>query len=128
MFEQIKRDPNRKLFVAVLNGKLVGAADLIIAPNLSHHALPWAIMENLVVAENWRGHGIAKKLVQHLVVTAKSSGCYKIGLSSDRRRTAAHQLYRSLGFDQYGLGFRTYISKQTAGGKTAPQALFHEMA
>jgi GNAT superfamily N-acetyltransferase len=109
IFEQILRDPNRKQFVAEVDGVVVGAADLIIAPNLSHRGLPWAIIENVIVAEKMRRRGIARKLVQRLIETARTSGCYKIGLSSDKKRTEAHRLYQSLNFDQYGLGFRIYF-------------------
>jgi ribosomal protein S18 acetylase RimI-like enzyme len=109
VFEKIQRDPNRTLFVAEHDGEVVGAADLLIAPNLSHRGLPWAVMENVIVDERMRRKGIARELVQHLVNVAKKSGCYKIGLSSDKRRTAAHRLYKSLGFDQYGLSFRIYF-------------------
>lgn len=109
IFEQIERDPNRRLFVAEVDGRVVGAADLLIMPNLSHNGLPWAWIENVIVAEDLRRKGIARKLVERLVQTARESGCYKIGLSSDRRRAAAHRLYESVGFDQYGLGFRIYF-------------------
>ncbi len=109
IFDRILCDPNRKLFVVEIEGKIVAAADLFIMPNLSHHGLPWALLENVVVAEGMRRQGIGRKLLEYLIKTAKESGCYKIGLSSDRRRTAAHRLYESLGFDQYGLGFRIYF-------------------
>jgi ribosomal protein S18 acetylase RimI-like enzyme len=109
VFEHIERDPNRKLFVAEVEREIVGAADLLIAPNLSHRGLPWAIMENVIVDERMRRKGIARELVRHLMNVAKESGCYKIGLSSDKRRAAAHRLYQSLGFDQYGLSFRIYF-------------------
>jgi GNAT superfamily N-acetyltransferase len=109
IFEQIERDPNRRLFVAEVDGKIVATADLLIAPNLSHRGLPWATLENVVVAENMRQQGVGRKLVEHLIHTARQSGCYKICLSSDKRRTEAHRLYQSLGFDQYGLGFRIYF-------------------
>ncbi|MBI4832206.1 MAG: GNAT family N-acetyltransferase [Candidatus Lindowbacteria bacterium] len=109
IFEQISRDPNHKLYVVETGGRVVGAADLLIVPNLSHRGLPWAIIENVVVDENARRKGIGRELVKHLVKVAKESGCYKIGLTSDRKRTAAHRLYESLGFDQYGLAFRIYF-------------------
>jgi GNAT superfamily N-acetyltransferase len=109
IFEQILRDPNRKQFVAEVDGVVVAAADLIIAPNLSHRGLPWAIIENVIVAERMRRRRIARKLVERLIETARKSGCYKIGLSSDKKRTEAHRLYESLNFDQYGLGFRIYF-------------------
>jgi ribosomal protein S18 acetylase RimI-like enzyme len=109
IFQQIEGDPNRKLFVAEIDGRVVAAADLLIMPNLSHHGSPRAIIENVIVAEKMRRQGIARKLINHLIKTAKENDCYKIGLSSDKRRTAAHRLYESLGFNQYGLGFRIYF-------------------
>ena len=109
IFEQIAGDPNRRLFVAQVDGQIVATADLLIAPNISHRGLPWATLENVVVAENMRQRGIGRKLLQHIIDTARQSGCYKICLSSDKRRTEAHNLYQSLGFDQYGLGFRIYF-------------------
>jgi GNAT superfamily N-acetyltransferase len=109
VFDEIKCDPHRKLFVAEVDGQVVGAADLLIEPNLSHRALSWAIVENVVVDESMRRKGVGRKLVKHLIETAKQNRCYKIGLSSNKKRTAAHRLYESLGFAQYGLGFRIYF-------------------
>jgi GNAT superfamily N-acetyltransferase len=109
VFERIWTDPNHKLFVAEIEGRVVGAADLLVVPNLSHRGLPWALIENVVIDESMRRKGFGRELVKHLIDVAKKSGCYKIGLSSDRKRAAAHRLYESLGFDQYGLSFRMYF-------------------
>jgi len=109
VFEQIERDPNHKLIVAELDGRIVGSADLVIVPNLSHRGLPWAVMENVIVDESMRRTGIAGAMVKHLVTVAKESGCYKVGLSSSKERPAAHRMYEALGFKQYGLGYRIYF-------------------
>ncbi len=109
IFEQIERDPNHKLIVAEVGGRIVGSADLVIVPNLSHRGLPWAVMENVIVDESMRRTGIAGAMVKHLVTVAKESGCYKVGLSSSKERPAAHRMYESLGFKQYGLGYRIYF-------------------
>ena len=109
VFDRIERDPNHKLIVAEINGRLVGTADLVIVPNLSHRGLPWAVMENVIVDESVRRKGVAARMVKYLVEVAKKSGCYKIGLSSSTKRPAAHRMYESLGFKQYGLGYRIYF-------------------
>jgi len=109
IFEQIERDPNHKLIVAEVGGRIVGSADLVIVPNLSHRGLPWAVMENVIVDESMRRTGIAGAMVKHLVAVAKESGCYKVGLSSSKERPAAHRMYEALGFKQYGLGYRIYF-------------------
>ncbi len=109
IFDEIDREPRRHLVVAEVDGKVVGTADLIVAANLSHHGLPWAVVENVVVEESMRRKGIATLLLKHLIDLAKQSGCYKITLSSNKKRAAAHRFYESLGFDQYGYGFRIYF-------------------
>jgi GNAT superfamily N-acetyltransferase len=109
VFDQIERDPNHHLIVAETGGRVVGSATLLIVPNLSHRGLPWSVMENVIVDENMRRKGIAGVMIEHLVELARRSGCYKIGLSSSKKRPAAHAMYESLGFKQYGLGFRIYF-------------------
>ena len=109
IFEKIESDPNHHLIVAEIDGHIVGSADLVTVPNLSHRGLPWAVMENVIVDESMRRKGVASALVKRLVELAKRSGCYKIGLSSSRKRPAAHAMYESLGFKQYGLGYRIYF-------------------
>ena len=109
IFEQIESDPGHKLIVAKVDGTIVGSADMVIVPNLSHRGLSWAVMENVIVEEKMRRKGIAGAMVQYLVDLARESGCYKIGLSSSKERPAAHSFYESLGFKQYGLGFRIYF-------------------
>jgi GNAT superfamily N-acetyltransferase len=109
VFEQIERDPQHHLLVADVGGQVVGSGDLLIVPNLSHRGMSWAIVENVIVDENMRRKGIARELMKHMIDLAKKSRCYKIGLSSNRRREGAHRFYESLGFQQYGLGFRIYF-------------------
>ena len=109
IFERIEGAPDHRLIVAEVDGRVVGSAELVIADNLSHRGLPWAVMENVIVEEKMRRKGIARAMVNHLVDLAKERGCYKIGLSSNKERKAAHRMYESLGFKQYGLGFRIYF-------------------
>jgi GNAT superfamily N-acetyltransferase len=108
-FEQIGSDPNHHLLVVEVEGEVVGSGDLLIVPNLSHNALPWAVVENVIIEERMRRQGIARELMQHMIDMAKQSGCYKIGLSSNKKRTPAHRMYESLGFKQYGYGYRIYF-------------------
>ncbi len=109
VFEEIECDPNHRLIVAEVDGQIVGSADLLIVPNLSHRGLPWAVMENVIVDDRMRRKGIGRAMAERLVDMARESGCYKIGLSSSKKRPAAHRMYESLGFKQYGLGYRIYF-------------------
>jgi GNAT superfamily N-acetyltransferase len=67
--------------------------------------MPSAVVEDVVVASAFQGRGIGRQLMDHAKEQAKSAGCYKLALSSNRKRHAAHAFYESLGFDQHGLSF-----------------------
>ena len=49
--DAIDRQPGMRIAVAEAGETVVGAVMLAVLPNLSHHASPWAQMENLVVDE-----------------------------------------------------------------------------
>ena len=101
--------PGAELIVAEEAGKVVGTLTLVIIHSLVHDASPWAVVEHLVVGEKLRRKGIGKMLMEYAVAKAKKAGCYKIQLSSDKRRRSAHKFYRSLAFNSCSLGFRRYF-------------------
>ena len=108
-FAQIQAFTGYELLVAEEQGEVVGTLVLLIVPNLSHGALPWAVVENMVVDNKYRRRGIGKLLMEYAVARAKETGCYKIQLSSAKRRKEAHRFYRSLGFEASAHGFRLYL-------------------
>jgi ribosomal protein S18 acetylase RimI-like enzyme len=110
VLEQMIGDPARSLLVAELDGEIVGTVDLLIAPNLTHHAQPWALVENVVVAEHARRRGAGRALMLRAIELARESGCYKVNLISGNERSGAHDFYRSLGFEAVGQGFKSYLS------------------
>lgn len=112
VIEQILADPARSLLVAELDGQLVGTVDVLIAPNLTHHAQPWALVENVVVAESARRRGVGRELMLRALELAREARCYKVNLISGNERTGAHDFYRSLGFEAIGQGFKTYLAPE----------------
>lgn len=105
----ILADPARSLLVAELDGRVVGTVDVVIAANLTHHAQPWALVENVVVADHARRHGAGRALMLRAVEIAHEAGCYKVNLISGNERTGAHEFYRRLDFKAVGQGFKTYL-------------------
>ncbi len=109
VLERIIADPARSLLVAELDGEVVGTVDVVIAPNLTHYAQPWALVENVVVDERARRCGAGSALMLRAIELAREAGCYKVNLISGNDRDAAHAFYRSLGFEAIGQGFKTYL-------------------
>lgn len=107
LYAEFARYPNYRLFVACDGGDgvVVGSYALLIMHNLAHRGTPSAIAEDVVVAPDRQGRGIGRQMMAHAVVQARQAGCYKLALSSNRKRRAAHAFYESLGFAQHGLSF-----------------------
>ena len=109
VFADICADPRHELFVLEDQGEVVGTVVLLIVPNLSHSATPWALVENLVVSEKYRRRGFGRMLLEHSVFRARDKGCHRVELMSDKRREEAHELYGSIGFEASAYGFRLYF-------------------
>lgn len=105
VFAQFVRYPNYRLFVAIKDSAVVGSYALLIMHNLAHCGTPSAIAEDVVVAPASQGQGIGRQMMAHALSEARRAGCYKLALSSNRKRTQSHAFYESLGFDQHGLSF-----------------------
>ncbi|MFH1647481.1 MAG: GNAT family N-acetyltransferase [Chloroflexota bacterium] len=109
VFDEIQLIPGYELLVAEYGGEVVGTTVLVILPGLTHGLLPFAVLEYVVVDEKCRRRGIGRALMDYCVARAKDAGCYKIMLTSDKRREPAHRFYESLGFEASAHGFRLYL-------------------
>jgi predicted N-acetyltransferase YhbS len=101
--------PGCELVVAEEQGEVIGTMMLMIVPNLSHRALPWAVVENVVVDSSNRRKGVGKLLMDYALMRAREAGCYKIQLSSNKSREEAHKFYESIGYKASAEGFRLYL-------------------
>ena len=105
IFAEFARYPSYRLFVAMDAAQVVGSYALLVMHNMAHGGMPSAVVEDVVVASAEQGRGIGRQMMSHAKEQAKAAGCYKLALSSNRVRHAAHAFYESLGFDQHGLSF-----------------------
>jgi len=108
VFAQFKRYPSYRLFVACEESaprRVIGTFAMLVMHNLAHMGTPSAVVEDVVVDEARRGLGIGRRMMDEAVAKARESGCYKLALSSNQRRTRAHAFYESLGFERHGVSF-----------------------
>lgn len=103
--------PFYKVFVAADGNDIIGTFSLLIVDNLGHSGVPIAVVENVVVDPAWQGKGIGKLMMEKAMNLAAAKGCYKLMLSSNSKREAAHKFYDSLGFERHGVSFRVEVSK-----------------
>ena len=101
--------PGMHLVVAELDGVVVGTVTVVLVPNLTHSARPWAQLENMVVHEDHRRERIGHRLIAHCEDITSKAGCYKVQLQSSHPRKAAHAFYEQEGFSPSSVGFRKYF-------------------
>lgn len=93
----ILSNPLHQIWIAKINDKIVGTATILIEPKIIHDLSYVGHIEDVVVDGSYRLKGIGKKLVDHLIVVAKNSGCYKIILDCDEKNM---RFYQKSGFKQ----------------------------
>lgn len=75
-----------------------------------HMIAPVARITALVVAEEARGRGIGRMLVDRAAEAALLAGCEVLELTSSLRRSDAHAFYKALGFEASSTSFRRSLA------------------
>ena len=92
------------LYAAQLNGyisrkydkkKLIGMGWIFPRQTMLRNQ---AVIEDMIVDNNYRGKGYGQKIVMDLVRWAKNNGVEMIELTSSPKRIAANELYKKVGF------------------------------
>lgn len=93
---QILQEDNHVIFaICSIEGQIVGIALLATYKVISGHR---GMVEDVVVDTAHRGKGIGRKLMEKLLEEAKHRNLDGVLLFSGHHRTAAINLYKSLGF------------------------------
>lgn len=92
-------------FSAMAEGQEIGRAYLYLLRNDLHRE-PFGFIEDVFVAEGYRGRGVATQLLTEVLAEARRRGCYKVIDTSRFARTAVHAIYERLGFRKHGWEFR----------------------
>ena len=94
--------PERQLFIARLQGTVVGSAQLVMPPrNNEAQAFSAALMHSFV-APYAREHGLARMLTRRVEEAARALGKHVLNLDVRETQEAAIHLYESLGFVRWG--------------------------
>ena len=96
-------DPDHLVFVAELEGRIVGSITLLIEQKFIHGGGAAGHIEDVVVAGGLQGGGIGRRLVEFALDHARDRGCYKTVLDcSDDVRG----FYEKAGFAKRSDGMR----------------------
>ena len=77
IFDKIENNPDHIIVVALIDGKIVGAATLLLESKFIHDGGIVGHIEDVVVDKNYQGQKIGEKIIRYLLEFAKTKGCYK---------------------------------------------------
>ncbi len=100
------QDTSGAVLVAELDGEVVGVCQLIVFRHVQVMGGLCAEVESVHVHPDHRGRGIGSVLVRDAVSRARTLGCYRVQLTSNRARPEAHRFYERLGFEPSHVGFK----------------------
>jgi GNAT superfamily N-acetyltransferase len=106
LFKKMQTYPNYKVYIAEIEGEIVGTFALLIMDNLAHQGTPSGVVEDVAVQKELQSLGIGKMMMNFAMEKCKEAGCYKLVLSSNLKRKEAHAFYESLDFEKHGFSFR----------------------
>jgi ribosomal protein S18 acetylase RimI-like enzyme len=95
--------PERSLYLARLDGVIVGSAQLVRPPRNNEAQAFAATLMHAFIAPYARGHGLARLLTEKVEEGARALGYQVLNLDVRETQEAAIALYESLGYIRWGI-------------------------
>jgi GNAT superfamily N-acetyltransferase len=110
--------PDLRVFVAEVDGEVVGMIDLELLPRLNF-STPMAWVPDLIVTDGRRSLGAGAALLARAEEAAREEGAWALTLESANWRTRAHAFYLRQGMDDSAHSF-TKVLRTDLGWPPAP--------
>ena len=98
-WKTIIEDINHHIIVNEVNGKIVSSCVCVIVPNLTRNIRPYALIENVVTNENYRGKGYATECLNYAKEIAIKNNCYKMMLLTGIKNENTLAFYKNAGYN-----------------------------
>jgi len=92
------------ILIARAGGQAVGFINFTLRQTLLHPG-PSGLVDELVVAEGWRGRGVGRRLVAAAIERCRQLGCCEVEVSTEKANRAARAFYRRCGFEEEAVLF-----------------------
>ncbi|WP_075289124.1 GNAT family N-acetyltransferase [Pararhizobium arenae] len=108
-FERIQASANDTLYVAEMDGTIVGTFQTTVLTSLPGRGRSSLLVEAVQTRTDRRGQGIGEIMLRFAIDQARHMGLAKVQLTSNAIRTDAHRFYKRLGFEASHLGFKLHL-------------------
>jgi GNAT superfamily N-acetyltransferase len=108
-FDAIAASPSNTLYVAEIDGEIVGTLQLTFIPGLDYLGAERMLIEAVRVARHRRNAGLGKAIITEAIAIARRRGCQRVELTSSASRKDAHRFYEGLGFIASHVGMKLML-------------------
>lgn len=115
--------PDRTLFIARLDGTVVGSAQLVRPPRNNEAQAFAGQLTHAYIAPYARGHGLARALVRRVEDHAAGTGLRVLNLDVRETQQSAIALFEGLGYTRWG----THPAYARVDGRTVAGHFYHKL-
>ena len=98
-WEIIQSDRNHHIILNERDEILVSSCVCVIIPNLTRNIRPYALIENVVTHEKYRGCGYATECLHYAKQIAVENNCYKMMLLTGSKEESTLDFYSNAGYN-----------------------------
>jgi GNAT superfamily N-acetyltransferase len=102
--EHLLNEASSYFLVAAMEATPVGFINFTIRQTILHRS-PSALIDELVVAEEYQGKGVGKQLVLAAIEKCRQLGCCEVEVSTEKTNLKARKFYKRYGFEERGMLF-----------------------
>jgi RimJ/RimL family protein N-acetyltransferase len=115
--------PERELYVARLDGRIVGSGQLVRPPRNNEAQAFAAQLMHAFIAPYARGHGLAQLLTQRIEDGARALGYHVLNLDVRETQEAAIRLYERMGYIRWAV----HPAYARVGGRTVRGIFYYKL-
>jgi glucosamine-phosphate N-acetyltransferase len=109
IFKNIKEKSSSRIFVALIDNKIVGAITTIIEYKFIHNGGKVCHIEDVVTRKGYEKLGIGSSLIRKAIDLSTKEDCYKVVLNCSEKNIL---FYEKNGFHKHEIEMRFDISKK----------------
>lgn len=103
-YQNLLNDSNSHFLVVEKEGTIIGFANFTTRKTLLHSG-PSGLIDELVIAKEYRGKGIGQQLINAVIQKCKQLGCCEVEVSTEKTNIKAIEFYKKCGFEERGIIF-----------------------